>query len=731
MKNKGILTALLSIVAAVVTVVIFGGVTVSADELTEPVSGDCGDGVTWTLDVEGSLTVSGSGEMQFSTCPWADYKDNIKTVTIEQGVTSIASSAFSSCSNLTKATLSSTVTHIGYAAFAGSINFSEINLPDSITAIDSYAFTNSGLKNVTLPANLTKASSNLFAGCRSLEYVYIPDSVTTFESSVFAGSSITSVRLPENMTTIPASLFSSCDISSIEFPKNLTTIEDNAFYYCDFETLTIPEGVTKIGANAFCQNTKLKSVVLPSTLKELDTRAFGTCTHLENITIPGSVEVVGTYAFEQCYGLKSVTFREGTVLTFISDYAFMDCSGLKSVVLSSNVVSIEGSSFKGCRNVDAIYCNFDPEYLIWIDLDGDDFKPNRKTICYVPSSPVNYLEKYETMFHSGTAMDVNVTFKGDHDDMEIGDLLSGYTLSLEGDIGVNFYLRFNNVDNLSSNAKMVFTIKSVDGKRSRTQEVYVKPQSDTSRAVAKQSNGYYVFKCTVNAKEMTSKITAQVIDGDISGKAYDYSVQEYAKYMLQHPDTYSKEQDLIKAMLNYGTACQSYFDYNQGNYANSVLSGGDRDLSIMPSEEIRALPTPDEITVSGTNIKIAKASLVLNSTITEKLFITGANENTVFKYGDKVLTPVKEGDYYVIRIENIPAQLINFAFSIQVFDGNTRLGYVRYSPMYYCKLVIDHEEDSTFTRDLKVLVSTMLRYNKAANTYKPPVSEEDFIKWGL
>ena len=730
MKNKRILTAILSMVAAVVTVAFLGGITVSAAELTEPVSGDCGDGVTWTLDVDGSLTVSGSGEMQFSTSPWAGYKDNIKTVTIEQGVTSIANGAFSSCNNLTKATLSSSVTHIGNAAFAGSANLSEINLPDSITAIDDYAFTASGVKNVTLPANLTKVSSNLFSGCRSLEYVYIPDSVTTFGNSVFAGSSINSVRLPENMTTIPESLFSSCDISLIEFPKNLTTIEDNAFYYCDFETLTIPEGVTKIGANAFCQNTKLKSVVLPSTLKEIGMRAFDTCTHLEKISIPGSVEVVGDYAFCQCYGLTAVTFREGSAETAIGEYAFQSCSSLKSVVISSNVVYIGGSSFNDCKNVEAVYCNFDPENLTWIDTDGDDFKADRKTICYVPSSPVSYLEKYESKFHSGSAFDVNVTFKGDHDDMEIGDLLSGYSLSLEGDIGVNFYLRFKNADALSENAKMVFTIKSVDGKHSRTQEVYVKSQTDTSRAVATQSGGYYVFKCTVNAKEMTSKITAQVIDGETSGKAYDYTVQEYAKYMLQHPDTYSKEQDLIKTMLNYGTACQSYFNYNQGNYANSVLSGDDRDLSIVTAEEVNGAARPDDITIAGTDIRIARASLILNTTITEKLFITGANENTVFKYDGKILPVVKEGDYYVIKIEGITAQEINTTTGIRVYDGNRVLGHLTYSPLFYCRLVIDHEEDSTVTRDLKVLVSAMLRYNRAAFKYKPPINPDDYVTWG-
>ena len=727
MKTKRILTAFLSMVAAVVTAVIFGGVTVAAAELTEPVSGDCGEGVTWTLAVDGSFTVSGTGEMQFSTCPWAEYKDNIKTVTIEQGVTSIADSAFSSCPNLTEVSLPDTVTELGYAAFAGSSNLSSVNFPESITTIKDYAFTNTGLKKVTLPSNLTKVPDQMFSGCLALEYVYFPDGLTDIGEGVFAGSSVKEVRLPDDLTYIPKNMFNNSTLEKVNFPSSLTEIRENAFLGCHFTEIELPEGLRIIGTKAFGENKQLKSIILPDSLEEIGSSAFAQTRKLESITIPARVTFIDNYAFHFS-GIKSIEFAGSDGYPYdleIESQAFRFCSNLLTITFSPRIIRLEHSAFEECSKLESFILNFGPDDLSWdIEEVARLFNSNQKVICYVPSE---YLDDYIEAFP-----DINLTFKGDHEDMGIGEALAGYTLSLEGDIGVNFYMRFNDVDSLSSNAKMVFTISSIDKKNSRTREVYVKPQTDSNLPVATQKDEYYVFKCLVNAKEMTSIITAQVVDGEKKGTEYSYTVQEYAKYMLLRPQTYKKEQPLIIAMLNYGTACQNYFNYNLGDPANSILSADDKDCwSIMSSEEIRALPTSEDVTVAGTDIRIAKASLVLNSTITIKLFITGANENTVFKYGDKVLTPVKSGDYYVVRIENIPAQLINYTFNIGVFDGNKRLGVVNYSPIYYCKLVIDHETDSTITIYLKALVSTMLRYNKAANTYKPPVSEEDFIKWGL
>ena len=77
-------------------------------------SGTCGangDNLTWTLDSEGTLTISGTGEMEDSDSStgvsWADYKEQVITVILENGVTSIGQYAFSACIGLTNVTIPS------------------------------------------------------------------------------------------------------------------------------------------------------------------------------------------------------------------------------------------------------------------------------------------------------------------------------------------------------------------------------------------------------------------------------------------------------------------------------------------------------------------------------------------------------------------------------------------------------------------------------------------------
>ena len=713
MKNKRILTAILSMVATVVTVAFFGVAAVSAAELTEPVSGDCGNGVTWTLDVDGNFTVSGSGEMQFSTCPWNNYKDNIKSVTIEQGVTSVADGAFASLPNLKKVDIANSVKKIGYAGFAGSSNLSEINLPDSITEIGAYSFTNTALKNVTLPSRLQTVSANLFSGCLYLESVYIPDSVTVIEESVFSGSSVRSVRLSANITYIPPYMFSSSKIETIELPSSIREIGYSAFYDSHLTTITLPEGVEIIGKNVFEECDNLKTVKLPSTLRSIGEDAFRQTINLERITIPGNVEEIKTNAFAYS-GIKSLIFNEGPDHVFIdlNSSAFANCSKIRTIEFSSNIRNVADSTFSGCSEVDTIIFNCAPADIKW-DFQGHlgNFIPSKPIVCYVPSA---YLEAYKTAFPAA-----RVTFKGDHEDVGIGEVLSGYSLSLEGDIGVNFYLRFYDIDAISDNAKMIFTISSIDGSNVKTQQVYVKPQTDSAKPYASQKDGYYVFKCVVNAKEMTSKITAQIVDGDDKGSAYTYTVQDYAKYMLTHPDKYANEQELIKAMLVYGAASQDYFNYNTSNFANSILSTDDRYISLLSPDDLNAGARTEDLTIAGTDVKIAKARLVLGTTISEKLYFTGVNDNTVFKHNNKVLKPVKEGEYYVVTIEGIQAQYIRMTYGIRVYDGTHVLGTVNYSPLYYCRIVLDHEFDEIVTYSLKYLISTIVNYSQAAQNYYP------------
>ncbi|MCR5168688.1 MAG: hypothetical protein K6C13_15960 [Oscillospiraceae bacterium] len=112
-----------------------------------------------------------------------------------------------------------------------------------------------------------------------------------------------------------------------------------------------------------------------------------------------------------------------------------------------------------------------------------------------------------------------------------------------------------------------FTVTKTDG-TGETKKVYVK---DASTATV-DGKTYYVFKCGVAAKDMTAEISAQMIDGEKSGTEYKYSVREYAKEILDHPDRYFTDEEkrrkgvaLVKAMLNYGSYAQVYFDPDIGN----------------------------------------------------------------------------------------------------------------------------------------------------------------------
>ena len=157
-------------------------------------NGTCGDNVTWTLDDNGTLTISGEGDMYDNyyaeNVPWCDVRQSITTVVIKDNVTSIGDSAFNGCSGLTSVTI-----------------------PDSVISIGEWAF----------------------SYCDSLTSVTIPDSVTSIEDSAFAYcDSLVSVTIPDSVISIGDSAFYDCDsLTSITIPDSVISIGDSAFYRCD------------------------------------------------------------------------------------------------------------------------------------------------------------------------------------------------------------------------------------------------------------------------------------------------------------------------------------------------------------------------------------------------------------------------------------------------------------------------------------------------------------------
>ena len=189
-------------------------------------SDECGDDVTWTLDSEGTLTISGYGEMEnYQGCvqPW--NSDLVKCVVIEDGVTSIGSYAFGRCINLTSVTIPGSVTSISHFAFEDCRSLTGIDIPDSVISIDVAAFQNcSSLTSVTLPENITTIRYYTFGSCESLKIINIPNSVTAIEDYAFKNcSSLENVEIPDNVAHVGFCTFQNCNLTNVLLPINFET----------------------------------------------------------------------------------------------------------------------------------------------------------------------------------------------------------------------------------------------------------------------------------------------------------------------------------------------------------------------------------------------------------------------------------------------------------------------------------------------------------------------------
>ena len=357
-------------------------------------SGTCGENLTWTLDGDGKLTISGTGAMTdyyYSVAPWYSSRSSIKSVTIGNGVTSIGGRAFYGCSSLKSVTIPNSVTSIGDYAFSSCGSLTGITIPNSVTSIGNYAFVGCGsLKSVTIPHGVTSIGGRAFYGCSSLTSVTIPDSVTSIDNSFFgcvslksftvsesnsaysskdgvlfnknktklvaypAGKTNTSYTIPDSVTSIGYSAFYGCSsLTSVTIPDSVTSIGSEVFYGCSSLTsVTIPDSVTSIGYDAFSGCSSLTSVTIPDSVTSIVGGAFSGCSSLTSVTIPDSVTSIGGAAFYGCSSLTSVTIGNG--VTSIGDNAFYGCSSLTSVTIGSGVTTIGNYAFYGCSSLTSV-----------------------------------------------------------------------------------------------------------------------------------------------------------------------------------------------------------------------------------------------------------------------------------------------------------------------------------------------------------------------------------------
>lgn len=248
-------------------------------------SGTCGENLTWTLDVDGVLTISGEGTMTAyggTDQPWYDYRDSVVRVVVEENVTSIGDYAFISHSNLESISIASTVSKIGQFAFYGCSVLDNVVIPEGITELSNYLFYDcDGLVNLQLPSTLQTIGSYSLADCLNFGDLVIPEGVKRIDGYAFYISCWESLSLPDSLTIVGEYVFSNCGgvKGTITTPKNVNYIAWGQYCMCgNLNEVYVADGVGRIESYAFRYCQSLRDIWIPESVTNIYGNAFYGCT---------------------------------------------------------------------------------------------------------------------------------------------------------------------------------------------------------------------------------------------------------------------------------------------------------------------------------------------------------------------------------------------------------------------------------------------------------------------
>jgi len=307
--RKRILSLLLAIIMTISL-----GVVAFADEAIVA-SGNCGandDKLTWTLTSNGTLTISGEGEMKdYADGEWEDRKSEIKKIVIESGVTEIGCSAFTDCTSLTDVVIPDSVTCIDNSAFLRCTNLSEISLLDSVIRLGSGVFEDcTNLKSVRLPQNLTSIPYRFFFGCSRLKSISLPDSVTQIGEAAFGFCDLQEQVVQEivssdNITHIDARAFiGNGNIHTVHIGKNVEYIQTETFNYKSYPSFDSCTNLTSITVSQDNQTyTSINGLLCSKDGRSLLYVPVGLSGRLD---VPAGIETIGREAMHYALSIKIV-----------------------------------------------------------------------------------------------------------------------------------------------------------------------------------------------------------------------------------------------------------------------------------------------------------------------------------------------------------------------------------------------------------------------------------------
>ena len=479
-----------------------------------------------------------------------------------------------------------------------------------------------------------------------------------------------------------------------------------------------PEGTkcTIIGEGAFAEKNNLTAVTIGDNVNHIagntdaGAGAFFKCGNLQSVTIGSSFNYAGQDCFLRCNNLTDFTttsmerFPNQAYFSGLQDLsnATIHCyhdSGIASLCNDLDVTFDyldEPPATHTYRADDWIWDSFDTDHtvkaFVSCSVCSKEFGEMDATIEEVIDTPPT------TTAGSGHYKAV-ITYDGqtieDDDNRShtftiepMGATLEGHSISLEGDIAVNFYVKLSDKVAASENAYMQFEVPETSTEYQH-QIVYVK---DLTPVTADGEN-YYVFKCRVAAKDMEMPIHATLWDGDDACMFDPYTVTDYAHYLLNNTDNpaYAKAEGLVNAMLAYGMHARAYFNSTDSSWSISNVT----------------IPDYPEQVDAGAEDIYDGMSISLKSQTTLSLFFKSEDELTLTCDNPQYET-AHDGKNYVIRIRNIAAADLDKQINV-VVNGRPA---VAASPLTYCYKVQNSPDEK-----LANVAKALYKYWEAASQY--------------
>ena len=427
--------------------------------------------------------------------------------------------------------------------------------------------------------------------------------------------------------------------------------------------------MTRIGDMAFkgCSNLT-GTISVPARITEVGIGAFQGCSSITTANYYASTSNVPTQCFYQCSSLKSASISNG--VTSIEKFAFADCISLSEIRIPASVESINPTAFNGCNNL-VIYC---------------------------------YTDSYAHQFAEDNGIDYVLL------DAPAKEYFVGRSLSLDGDIGVNFYLDLTADEAKNAVVNFSWNVNN---------EVKT---SSFNLSNAKRLTAGYKATCRIAPAEMTGSILAELLINDKKVGEERYSAKQYADVILSDSykaaykgtgaRSYDNLKNLILNMLSFGSRAQTAFAVNLDTLA-------DKDSGYTP-EPVRAedIPVTDANMTEGLDnygLSYVGSTLVCltETTIRHYYKVTDQNKfdavkNNIFIEGKPASAVEKNGSIY-FEINNIPAADLDRDYTLKI--GNNEY---QYSAFNYIKTALPSNKVED---NVKKLIQVLYRYNQAANAF--------------